>query len=178
MIGYKATINGKCKNKTYKLGKTYTLRGKLEMCYSGFHFCKDLFDVFNYYEPDEIGIKIFKVEALGKIITIGDKSVTNKIKILEEVNLSNRRIQKDKYKYRFDKNSNLIRVDRPFSFNSYSTFKYDKNRNLIEEKTSEGYWNKYKYDNKNNLIEEEDCDGNILTYIYGKNNELIKTNVK
>jgi len=173
MIGYKATINGKCKNQLYKLGKTYTLDGKMKMCEKGFHFCKCLYDVFNYYEPNEKGLKVFKVEALGNIKTEGDKSVTNKIKILEEVSLANRRIKKNNNKFRFNKNSNLIRVDYPYG--GFSKYKYDKNNNLIEEKTSNDFWVTYKYDNKNNLIEEEDSCGNIYTYEYGKNNKLIKT---
>ncbi|MCK9272972.1 RHS repeat protein [Candidatus Gracilibacteria bacterium] len=151
MIGYKATYNGKCKNKTYKLGKTYTLRGKLKMCEKGFHFCKDLIDVFEYYPPNK-NIKVFKVEAVGNVETENDKSVTDKIKILEEVNLSNMILEKHDYKKFFDDKGNYIKFE-----------------------TSDGYWIKREYDERNNLIKFENSEGALYKYEHDENNRLIKT---
>jgi len=171
MIGYKATYNGKCKNKTYKLGKTYTLKGKLKMCEKGFHFCKDLIDVFYYYPPNKY-LKVFKVEALGNIETIADKSVTDKIKILEEVNLSNMVIEKNAYKKYFDDKGNLIKVEKSTGY--WVKYEYDKNNNRIKKEHSTGFWIKYEYNDKNNKIKEENSNGSCCKYEYDENNNIIK----
>lgn len=51
---YKAfnlTKSGKlrCLNKTYAIGKQSFVKGKLELCENGIHYCTNLFDIFNYY---------------------------------------------------------------------------------------------------------------------------------
>src|SRR5690606_3271747 len=85
MRGYKATdSNGKCLNFQFRVGKTYSIKGELEICKNGFHFCQNFFDVYNYYSKSE-ETRIFEVEALGQVITEQDKSVTNKIKIVREI---------------------------------------------------------------------------------------------
>jgi hypothetical protein len=69
-------------NKTYyEVGKTYTLDSKLIMCLNGFHFCKNLNDVFNYY-PLLQWTAVAEVRALGKIDDGENKSVTDKIEII------------------------------------------------------------------------------------------------
>jgi hypothetical protein len=65
--GYKGT-NKDMKaygNFQYELGKQYDHEGEIEICDRGFHFCRYLKDVFNYYEVDE-GHRFFKVKALVK----------------------------------------------------------------------------------------------------------------
>ena len=84
MKGYKVfDENWKCKGFQFKAGETYTHEGEIEHCKSGFHFCVNLVDCFNYYEfnPEN---KVAEVEALDKFITNGDKTVCNKIKIIKE----------------------------------------------------------------------------------------------
>lgn len=54
---YKAfnlTQNGelRCLNKTYALGKRSFVKGKLELCGNGIHYCTNLFDIFNYYDGE------------------------------------------------------------------------------------------------------------------------------
>jgi len=171
MIGYKATYNGKCKNKTYKLGKTYTLRGKLIMCIRGFHFCQDLYDVFTYYSPNK-HTKVFKVETLGNIETEGDKSVTDKIKILEEVNLSNLIVEKDGYKKHFDDKCNYIKYEDATGY--WTKYEYNSNNDLIKEENFTGYWIKYEYDSNNNKIKRETSNGSWGKFEYDENNNKIK----
>ena len=38
-----------CLDFQYKVGNEYHINGDVEMCENGFHACKDLMDVFNYY---------------------------------------------------------------------------------------------------------------------------------
>jgi len=174
MIGYKATYNGYCLNQLYKVGETYTLDGELEICKNGFHFCQDLIDVFNYYSPNK-NLKIFKVEALGDIDSREDKSVTNKIKILEEVNLSNLIVEKynsKKYfKKYFDDKGNYIKYETSSGF--WERYEYDKNNNRIKYEGHDGSWIKYEYDSNNNLIKEEYSNGNWYKYEHDKNNNRI-----
>ena len=171
MIGYKATYNGMCLNQLYKVGQTYTLEGELVMCEKGFHFCQNLYDVFTYYLPYK-DIKVFKVEALGNIKTISDKSVTDKIKILEEVNLSNIVVEKNGFKKHFDEKCNLVK--REYTSGYWVTFEYDSNDNKIKEEISDGSWIKYEYDSKNNRVKEEFSNGDWVKYEYDSNNNLIK----
>jgi hypothetical protein len=49
----------------YELGKQYNHESEIEVCKQGFHFCRDLKDVFNYYKVD-YGHRFFKVKALVK----------------------------------------------------------------------------------------------------------------
>lgn len=49
----------------YELGKQYDHEGKIEICVKGFHFCRDLKDVFAYYDIGNSN-RFFKVKALVK----------------------------------------------------------------------------------------------------------------
>lgn len=116
MIGYKAMLFGECNpnlddNPTkYKSGKTYELTSNPVLCKNGFHFCKKLDDVFCYYDHYDAGFEIYFVEALGKTRTKGNKSCTNKIKIIRklrrhEINSISKTFyinQDGEYKYKCD----------------------------------------------------------------------------
>lgn len=54
------------------------------ICSRGFHFCKRACDCFNYYSFDPNN-KVAEVIALGKVVTEGDKSCTNKIQLVREI---------------------------------------------------------------------------------------------
>ena len=83
--GYKAmNSDGTCKNFKFKVGKIYTTDESIKLCSTGFHFCENAFDVYNYYPKSEDTI-ICEVEALGEVLREGDKSVTNKIKIIKQL---------------------------------------------------------------------------------------------
>ncbi|MCK9272952.1 hypothetical protein M0P65_05385 [Candidatus Gracilibacteria bacterium] len=171
MIGYKATINGYCLNQLYEVGETYTLDSKLIMCEDGFHFYQDLYDIFEYY-PYNKNIKVFKVEPLGETINHYDKYVTNKLKILEEVDLSNMVLEKYGAKIYFDNNRNLIKKE--YSDGFWIKCEYDSNNNLIRREYSDGFWAKWKYDSNNNLIKLETSNGFWRKYEYDSNNNFIK----
>jgi len=87
MKGYKVfDPDWTCRNFKYEVGKTYEHKGELELCRSGFHFCKKAIDCFKYYEFNPNN-KVAEVVALGRIIE-GDgdtKCVTDKMKIEREL---------------------------------------------------------------------------------------------
>jgi hypothetical protein len=69
----------------YEVGKRYKHDGEVIPCKSGFHFCKKLVDCFNYYDFDPNN-KVAEVIAHGIIIDHEDKSVTDDIEIIKELN--------------------------------------------------------------------------------------------
>lgn len=73
-----------CRDFQYEIGKTYEHKGEIEVCKEGFHFCRKLNSCFGYYEFDIVN-KVAEVEAIGKIKTERDKSVTDKIVIKREL---------------------------------------------------------------------------------------------
>ena len=73
-----------CRGFQYKVGETFVHNGNIEMCGSGFHFCRKASDCFNYYDFNSNN-KVAEVEAIGLVETQGDKSVTDKIKIVREI---------------------------------------------------------------------------------------------
>ena len=73
-----------CRGFQYKVGETFVHNGDIEMCKSGFHFCRKASDCFNYYDFNSNN-KVAEVEAIGLVETRGDKSVTDKIKIVREI---------------------------------------------------------------------------------------------
>jgi hypothetical protein len=103
MKGYKFMESDMtCRGFQYEIGKEYSLDGKLGICKNGFHFCENPFDCLEYYNNIEGDKRLFLVEALDEVITEDDKSVTNKIKIVEEI--------KDIEKF-FDENIKNFEVD-------------------------------------------------------------------
>ena len=72
-----------CRGFQYEIGKTYR-EDSIQICKKGFHFCKNLIDVFNYYNKSKS--RFFEIEASGDIVTEQDKSVASEITILKEVN--------------------------------------------------------------------------------------------
>ena len=84
MSGYKGfEANMTCRGFQYEVGKTYEMDGEIEPCRRGFHFCRNMADVLNYYKAE--GCRYAKVEALGKIIDGEGKSVTDRIRIVKEL---------------------------------------------------------------------------------------------
>ncbi len=85
MKGYKVfNPDWTCRDFQYEVGKTYEHEGDIELCGSGFHFCKKAVDCFNFYSFYSEN-KVAEVEALGETKTDGIKTVTNKIKIVIEL---------------------------------------------------------------------------------------------
>ena len=83
--GYKAYEKGMiCRGKQYEENATYEESGN-EICESGvMHFCKEPFDVLNYYPlVDEDGniSEFSEVEAVGDVYEKEDKCATNKLHV-------------------------------------------------------------------------------------------------
>lgn len=98
VTGYKGTDkNMRCRGYQFELGKKHDMPvdSKIEKCSSGFHFCRNLGDVFNYYKIGD-GNRFFEVTALVresdcapgiKLFAIGndDKLVAKSITFTREL---------------------------------------------------------------------------------------------
>ena len=171
MIAYKATYNFKCRNQEYKVGKTYT-SDRMEICEYGFHFCQKMEDVLNYYKNSSDFI-LLEVEILGKIETEGDKSVTDKLKVLRIIPFEE---YTDSMKSRFpifeyDERDNCISMTYPSG--EKHTYEYDDRNNKISLTYSNGEKNTYEYDERNNKISATYTNGNKWTYEYDERNNMI-----
>ncbi len=79
--GYKAFNDGlKCLDFQYAVGETFVHEGDISMCATGFHFCRKLNNVYEFYR---FGSQVAKVEALGDVVEDddGSKSVTTVLRI-------------------------------------------------------------------------------------------------
>lgn len=77
-----------CRGYEFKLNEWSTVEKNIKLCEKGYHYCTNLFDVFNYYcgTLDE-DIAIYECEA-GELIIQSDydnKCVTNKIKPIRRI---------------------------------------------------------------------------------------------
>ena len=153
MKGYKATNNMKCLTLTYEIGKTYSIN-KLNICSTGFHFCQNMEDVLKYYRYDDDFV-LLEVEALGKTITIGDKTVTDCLKVI-------RVIPKDEYTFNIPEPE----VDP-------NIYEYDDRNNMISEKHPDGDKWSYEYDDRGNKISVTYLDGDKWSYEYDDRNNMI-----
>ena len=127
MIGYKIMESDMtCMGFQYEIGKKYSLKDELAICNKGFHFCENPFECLKYYNNIKGDKRLFVIEATNKVINKGNKSVTNKIKILEEIT--------DIEKF-FDENINNFVVDW------YFISIYQKlSEEFIEKYCNKVYW--------------------------------------
>ena len=87
--GYKGfDKNLQCRGFQYKVGETFEEKGTIKACESGFHFCENPFNVFNYYSPSDS--RYCNVEGDGKIDTNNSDSkvACSKLHIHTEIGLS------------------------------------------------------------------------------------------
>jgi YD repeat-containing protein len=192
MIAYKATHDFKCFNQEYKVGKTYT-SDRMEICKHGFHFCQKMDNVLNYYTPSSNFI-LLEIEILGKIETNGDKSVTDKLKVLRVIpfegytdsmksrfpiyeydernnKISETYLNGNKVTFEYDERGNMISETYP-SGGKY-TYEYDERSNMISKTYSSGCKYTYEYDERNNRISETYPNGNKYTYEYDERSNMI-----
>ena len=91
--------NFQCRGFQYEVSKSYTHKGKIEPCESGFHACEYPLSVFNYYAPAYS--RFAEVEASGEIVLSGDKIACEKLKIKSELSLDS--LIKAAIKFTFDR---------------------------------------------------------------------------
>ena len=140
MKAYKATYNFKCLNLTFEIGKTYTHEGDLIPCEQGLHFCKNPDNLFIFYSYKK-ELKILEIEVLGDVIDEGNKSVTNKLKVIREIPF----VEWNNIftKYEFIKHDKGLEIIHNLSDNVWYKYSYDDNGNMIYYEDSYGYWEKY-----------------------------------
>ena len=73
-----------CRDFQYEVGQTYEMNDEPSVCSQGFHFCEKASDCFEYYDFNSNN-KVAEIEALGSVDSNGEKSCTNKIKIVREI---------------------------------------------------------------------------------------------
>ncbi len=74
----------KCRDFQYKIGEKYIHKGDVKSCMSGFHFCENPFDVWNYYPPTS---RFVSVTGSGVFDKSEDKICYSEIEIGDEINL-------------------------------------------------------------------------------------------
>ena len=87
MKGYKAFRKGYkgYGDFQFEIGKSYHADGEIKICENGFHFCRNLIDVFGYYPFSEENTVLAEVEADGAIKQEGTKYCAENIKIVRSV---------------------------------------------------------------------------------------------
>ena len=82
--GYKGFYSDmSCRGFQYEVGQTYETDDKIEPCKCGFHFCRNMADVMDHYGMRSC--RYAEVEALGRVVDDGSKSVTDKLRIIREL---------------------------------------------------------------------------------------------
>ena len=70
-----------CRDYKYTLGEWSEEIAEPTLCKEGYHFCTNLFSIFNYYAGEiDKDIAVYECEVGDKVISGDNKSVTNKIK--------------------------------------------------------------------------------------------------
>jgi hypothetical protein len=76
-----------CRGFQFEVGKTYEVEGQTAVCSTGFHFCENAFDIYNYYGRTE-ETRVCEIEALGEyVIPIGKKYKGKKLSELSSASL-------------------------------------------------------------------------------------------
>ena len=83
--GYKVTNQDmKCRDFQFEIGKQYVHEGDIKMCGSGFHFCQQVNNCFNYYVFNSSN-RVFEIEYGANVQHGDDKSVTDTITLVREL---------------------------------------------------------------------------------------------
>ena len=86
--GFKVTDeNMQCLGFQFELGKEFKHEGKMELCKSGFHFCKKLIKCFNYYDFNPKN-RVFEIEYKVAFGNENEKMVTDSIIFVKELSWS------------------------------------------------------------------------------------------
>ena len=143
MKGYKAlrkSMRSIYGNIVYKLDKEYSIEGELKMCENGYHFCKELINVFTYYPLDS---RVFEIDTLdGEIKKDNefDKYCTNKIKLVREISKEeiNEYVKNNLDEFTYNKNWRARLVIAQLGYN-LDILINDKNTYIRAEVARQGY---------------------------------------
>lgn len=91
--GFKKDLT--CLNYQYVEGKLHEFEGNISICNRGFHFCKELKQVFAFYHPEDESAFVYHEVSIPEDAQViesntGDKCVTNKL-------IVGKRVDMDKY---------------------------------------------------------------------------------
>ena len=67
----------------FEIDKLYSIRGNVALCHNGFHFCKAIEYLNDYYNIKNS--RIFEIEADGEIVERDDKYAAEKIRLVREL---------------------------------------------------------------------------------------------
>ena len=149
--GFKAmNMDMNCRGFQFEVGKTYQIDNEmpLELCSgSGFHFCLNFEDVFNYYNWEKS--HVFKVKTESEVVTEKDKSITKEITILEEItkqDIDFKKLKTDNAKYFYEI---FLEDNEEIIFNKFKNNKDWDVREAVVEKLSDEKLIYYFKDDKN-----------------------------
>lgn len=196
VIGYKATYDYKCRDKEYKVGKTYKMSKSPVICQRGFHYCLNASSVLNYYSYND-KFKLLQIEDLSsRTDRDSDKSATDKIKFVREITDPEELYNLLGTYKKFDKKGNEVySKERGYNCTAYTEKHFDskyrlKTKRIVEangswvESTfntqrqitkvekSCGYIQTKKYDKKGRLVEEKCTDGTFAYIEYDANGKI------
>jgi hypothetical protein len=130
---YKATYNYKCLDQTYEIGQEYKIDEKPQICVKGFHYCINAKNVLKHY-PIRPNFKLLEIEDLSyDTVHVSDKSCSNHIKILREIN---------------DPDELMKLIGRNFT--------YDQENKILEINGADGFYKYILFDDHNNIIRTVD----------------------
>ena len=170
MKAYKATKNMKCLEFTYEVGKTYKFNGEIIICEQGFHFCEKAIDTLIYY-PYNKDFVLLEIEAIGEIVTDGEKSVTNELKVL-------RIIPQEEYSellgITLDSNGNMTKQVMPDGYTYLWEYVYDSHGNMTKQVMPDGDTYLFEYDSNGNMTKQVSPDGKTFLWEYDSNGNKTK----